>query len=131
MPNSVIEIRRTYSRDEETALIEAVHAALIAAFDVPADGRCVRLLVHEPHRFACPANLADPERYTLVTIDCFAGRSLQAKRALYRGIVERLAALGIPGDHVAIVVRENTKENFGIRGGRAACDVDLGYTVTV
>ncbi|OBJ73097.1 tautomerase family protein [Mycobacterium sp. 1274756.6] len=131
MPNSVIEVRRTYSRDEETALLEAVQAALVAAFDIPAASRCVRLLVHEPHRFTCPADLTDPERYTLVTIDCFAGRSLQAKRALYRGIVERFGALGIPGDHVAIVVRENTKENFGIRGGRAACDVDLGYTVTV
>ncbi|MCV7315987.1 tautomerase family protein [Mycolicibacillus parakoreensis] len=131
MPNTVIEVRRTYSRDDEIALIDAVHDALVDAFAIPADNRCLRLIVHEPHRFAAAPNLADPERYTLVTIDCFAGRSVQAKRNLYRGIVERLGALGIPGDHIAIVVRENTTENFGIRGGQAACDVDLGYPVTV
>ncbi|WP_011855679.1 tautomerase family protein [Mycolicibacterium monacense] len=38
-----------------------------------------------------------------VAIDCFAGRSVQAKRNLYREIVNALIRLGIPSDHVTIV----------------------------
>jgi phenylpyruvate tautomerase PptA (4-oxalocrotonate tautomerase family) len=66
-----------------------------------------------------------------VSIDAFAGRSIDAKRALYRQIVESLEPLGIPPDHVSIVVREVPLTNWGIRGGTAACDLDLGFEVNV
>ena len=131
MPSVLIEVRRSYSRDEEVALMEAVHAALREAFKILPGDRNVRLVVHEPHRFACPPDRAQPERYTHVSIDAFAGRSLAAKRALYRTIVANLGRLGIPADHVTILLRELPAENWGIRGGQAACDVDLGYKIDV
>jgi len=131
MPSALIEVRRRYSASEEVAVIDAVHDALVAAFRIPPQDRDVRLVAHEPHRFACSPRLAEPERFTLVSIDCFAGRSVQAKRNLYAGIVDRLAPLGIPRDHVTITLRESPAENWGIRGGRAACDVELGFTVQV
>jgi phenylpyruvate tautomerase PptA (4-oxalocrotonate tautomerase family) len=131
MPSTSIEVRRQYTRDEEVALIDAVHAALVTAFKIPAADRCVRLVSHEPHRWAVSPKLAQPERYTVVNIDCFAGRTLDAKRALYRTIVENLAPLGIPADHVKIVVRDVPKENWGIRGGKAGSDVELGFKVEV
>jgi phenylpyruvate tautomerase PptA (4-oxalocrotonate tautomerase family) len=68
---------------------------------------------------------------TLVSIDAFAGRSLDAKRKLYRAIVANLEPLGIPKDHVKIVLREIPRENWGIRGGQAGSDVDLGFKVDV
>ncbi|HEX4404329.1 MAG TPA: tautomerase family protein [Polyangia bacterium] len=131
MPSVLIEVRRSYSHEEELALIEAVHAALREAFKILPHDRNVRLIVHEPHRFACPPNRAKPEAYTHVSIDAFAGRSLDAKRALYRAIVANLEPFGIPGDHVKIVLREVPAQNWGIRGGQAACDVDLGFKVDV
>lgn len=131
MPASLIEVRRSYTHDEEAALIEAVHAALVSAFKIPAEDRTVRLFEHAPHRLACSPKLTQPARYTLVSIDAFAGRSLDAKRALYRAIVANLAPLGIPGDHVKVLLRELPRENWGIRGGQAACDLDLGFTVEV
>ncbi|RTL09624.1 MAG: tautomerase family protein [Acidimicrobiia bacterium] len=91
----------------------------------------IRLIAHEPHRFAAPPDLADPEYLTMVHIDCFAGRSVDAKRALYRAIVERLGPIGIPGTHVSITVRDIPMSNWGIRAGQAACDVDLGFDVEV
>ena len=111
--------------------MEAVHSALREAFQIKPGDRNVRLLVHEPHRFACPPERSHPEAYTHVSIDAFAGRSLDAKRALYRGIVDNLATLGIPKDHVKILLRELPRENWGIRGGQAGCDVDLGFKVDV
>lgn len=113
------------------AIIDAVHAALVAGFRIPPQDKHVRLIAHEPHRFAVPPTLTDPELFTLVSIDCFAGRSLQAKRNLYSAIVDRLASLGIPRDHVSITLRESEAENWGIRGGQAACDIDLGFDVHV
>ena len=108
MPSVLIEVRTSYPRAQEAALVEAVHAALVSAFRIlPGD------------------------RYTHVSIDAFAGRSLDAKRVLYRAIVENLAALGVPTDHVKILLRELPRESWGIRGGQAACDVDLGFKVDV
>jgi len=131
MPSVLIEVRKTYTPAEEVALMEAVHAALREAFQILPGDRNVRLVAHEPHRFACPPERARPELYTHVSIDAFAGRSLDAKRALYRAIVANLGPLGIPADHVKILLRELPRENWGIRGGQAACDVDLGFRVEV
>jgi len=111
--------------------MEAVHSALREAFKIMPGDKNVRLQVHEPHRFACPPNKARPELYTHISIDCFAGRSLAAKRLLYGTIVRNLESLGIPKDHVKILLREITAENWGIRGGQAACDVELGFKVDV
>ena len=66
-----------------------------------------------------------------MTIDAFAGRSLDAKRELYRTIAGNLEALGIPKDHVKIVLHEVPRENWGIRGGQAGSDVELGYKIDV
>ncbi|MGW1738954.1 tautomerase family protein [Nocardia sp. NPDC001965] len=131
MPSSLVEVRRNYDRDIETALIEAVHGALVAAFGIPPEDKHVRLVVHEPERFAVPPALSSPEHYTLVTVDCFAGRTVAAKRRLYCEIVDRLGAFGIPRDHVTIVVRDIPTESWGIRGGQAACDVELGFDIEV
>ena len=131
MPHVVIETRREYSSAQEVALMDAVHGALQRAFRIPPGDRHVRLLAHEPHRFACPPDTAHPDRFTQISVDAFPGRSIDAKRTLYREIVESLEPLGIPPDHVSVVVREIPLTNWGIRGGAAASDVDLGFEINV
>jgi hypothetical protein len=54
-----------------------------------------------------------------------------AESGAVRQIVDSLDRLGIPGDHISSVVRDIPLTNWGIRGGAAACDVDLGFDVTV
>ncbi len=131
MPTALIEVRREYSEAEEMAIIDAVHAAMRDAFRLPVHDRTVRLVVHAPHRFACPPDRDHPELYTHIAIDAFAGRSVEAKRVLYRMLVDNLATVGIPKDHVIIMLRELPKENWGVRGGQAACDIDLGFKIEV
>ena len=72
-----------------------------------------------------------PERLTNVSIYLLPGRSVGAKRELYRRIVASFADLGIPPHCVLIRLIELPPENFGVRGGQALCDVDLGYPVDV
>ena len=131
MPSVLIEVRKRYPQEEEVALMEAVHAALREAFRILSHDKNVRLIVHEPHRFACPPDREKPELYTHISIDAFAGRSLNAKRNLYMSIVKNLEPFGIPKNHIKILLREIPKENWGIRGGQAGCDVELGFKVDV
>jgi len=130
MPFVLIEVRKYYPQDHEIALIKSVHSAIEEAFKKPDDIN-VRLIAHEPHRFPAPPTKTHPELYTHVSIDCIVGRTLATKRNLYRLIVENLEPLGIPKDHVKILLRENTRENWGIRGGQAACDVAFNYEIEV
>lgn len=129
MPNVTIEVRKRYTREQEVAIIDAVHAALMEGIKTPDWDKTIRLVVHEPHRFATPPKKDD--RYTLVDIDLFSGRSLEAKKALYRAVVKNLGKLGIPADHVKILLRESAAENWGIRGGVPASEVELGFKVDV
>lgn len=131
MPSVLIEVRQQYPVETESGIMEAVHSALRQAFKILPGDRNVRLLVHEPHRFECPPDRDKPECYTHISIDCFAGRSINAKRKLYKIIVQNLAKYDIPANHVKIMLREITAENWGIRGGQAACDVDLEFKVNV
>jgi phenylpyruvate tautomerase PptA (4-oxalocrotonate tautomerase family) len=129
MPNVTIEVRRQYTQDEEERVIGVVHAALMEGLQTPEWDRTIRLIVHEPHRFAVPPGRGD--RYTLIDIDLFSGRSLEAKRALYRALVRNLGELGIPPDHIKVLLRESRAENWGVRGGVPASEVDLGFKVDV
>lgn len=131
MPTVFIETRTNHSAEQEAAMMEAVHSALREAFKIPDWDRDVRLLAHAPQRFMCKPSLERPELFTHVSIDAFAGRSLDAKRALYQAIVRNLENLGIPRDHVKILLREIPKENWGIRGGQAGCDVEIGFKVEI
>jgi phenylpyruvate tautomerase PptA (4-oxalocrotonate tautomerase family) len=131
MPSILIETRRPYTPEQESELLERVHAAVKVAFKLPEWDRNMRLIAHEPHRFPCPPGRSQPDRYLHVSIDAFEGRSLDAKRDLYRRVVDNLEPFGIPKDHVKILLREIPRENWGIRGGQAACDVELGFSLAV
>ncbi|WP_231883542.1 tautomerase family protein [Methylomonas koyamae] len=82
MPSVLIEVRRQYTQAQEIALMEAVHMALLEAFKIVPDDKNVRFIVHEPHRFAYPPAREQADFYTHISIDAFAGRSLDAKRNL-------------------------------------------------
>ncbi len=129
MPDVRIDVVRGWVGGQKAALLEAVHAAMVEAIKIPRDDRSLFLVEHAPECFAKPST--NSEKYMLVQITLFAGRSLEAKRALYKAIVARLGALGVPPLDVKITLIEVPLENWGIRGGHAACDVDLGYAVRV
>lgn len=129
MPAVTVEVRKHYSREQEAAIIDALHQAMMEALKTPQWDKNIRLVVHEPHRFASPPG--KDERYTLVNVDLFAGRSIDAKRAFYQAIVRNLAGCGIPEDHVLILLREAAPENWGVRGGKPASEVDIGFEINI
>jgi hypothetical protein len=131
MPSAHIEVRRTYSADEETRLMLTVHAAIVDAFKVSPVHRNVTLTVHAPHRFIGRTDCPDPDRLTNISLFVLPGRSLAAKRRLYRLLVEGLQGFGIPPPCVLVRLHELPAENFAVRGGQPVCDVELGYPLNV
>jgi phenylpyruvate tautomerase PptA (4-oxalocrotonate tautomerase family) len=129
MPISKIEVRRPRPPEQVQAMIEAVYLAQREALKVPEDDRQIRYIEHRPEHFAVPPDKT--QDYTYVEILLFPGRSLQAKKALYRSIVERFGALGIAPSDIFIVLQEPPLDNWGIRGGQPASEVDLGFSLNV
>ena len=133
MPLTTLHIRTTYSPAQEISIIEAVQKALLETLQLPANDRNVMLCAHLPHRMIVPPTLAQPEKRTVVQIAMFPGRSVDAKRRLYQAIVAELenCAAAIPKDHVLICLSEEPFEHWGIQGGQAACDVELGFSTQI
>lgn len=129
MPMTRIEVRRHRPPEQVQALIEAVYQAQHEALKLPEGDRQIRYVEHRPEHFAVPPGKS--EDYTYVEILLFPGRSLEAKRRLYRGIVERFGRIGIAPADVFIVVQEPPLENWAICGGVPACEVDLGFSLDV
>ena len=128
MPSILIETREGWIASPEAA-IAAVYGAVAEALKLPAWDRTVRLVEHRASHFPPPPSRG--ARFTLVGVTMFPGRSAEAKRALYRGVVAALERLGAPALDVTVTLVEVAAENWGIRGGQMASEVDLGFKVDV
>lgn len=130
MPLVRIDIYKGKSPEYKKSLMNSVHAALTEAFKIPPDDKRQILSEHDAEWFTIrPSNT---DQYTLIMITVFKGRSLEAKKRLYKKIVENLQR--DPGIHpmdVTIVLNEQPLENWGIRGGIPASEADLGFSVNV
>jgi hypothetical protein len=131
MPSITVDVRMSYTPDEEVAILEAVYAALVEAFGVLPSHRNLLLVSHPPHRFLGRPDGEQPDRLTNISLFVLPGRSIEAKRTLYRRIVENLEPLGIPRGCVLIRLHEIPPANIAVRGGEAVCDIELGYPVRV
>ncbi len=129
MPLTRIEVRRSRTPEEVAALIEAVYQAQREALKLPEGDRQIRYVEHKPEHFA--VGPGKTKNYTVVEITLFPGRTLTAKRNLYQSIVRRFGAIGIAPSDVFVVLNEPPLDNWGIRGGIPASEVDLGYDLKV
>lgn len=129
MPLAKISIRRGRTTDEKRALLDAVHASMVEALKIPENDRNQRIHEYGEEDFFIPPEKTS--QFTLVEIIMFPGRSVEAKRNLYQSLVQHLGELGIGPMDVFIVLYEPPMENWGIRGGMPASEVDLGFKVEV
>ena len=122
MPSVCIHVRKAYSESEETAIMNAVQAALVTAFGVKPEDTNITLMAHRPHRFMCPPDRDDPERYTNITVVGHVSRPTEAKRRFYAAVVDNLEALGIPRNCSLIQLHELPPGDIAIRGGHPMTD---------
>jgi len=117
-----IYIRKNIAERSLHAISNAVHEALVAQANVPADDR-----FHILHRLDRDDIVAHPtyggversEEIVIVEITLNTGRTVEVKKNLYADIAKRLQALGVRPDDVVVSLIEVTKENWSFGGGRA------------
>ncbi len=130
MPFIKMTIRSGKSGKYRKALLDGVHNALVQAFKIPEQDRYQILFELDAEHFETPSSKT--ENITMIEITAFKGRSNETKKQLYQAIVENLVKNpGIKGDDIMIIVHEPPLENWGIRGGRPASEVALGFKVDV
>lgn len=128
MPIAKIEVCRHRSPVEVAALIEAVYQAQLLALKVPEDDKQIRYVEYKPEHFPVPPSKT--QNYTIVEIQIFPGRSLDAKRALYAEIARRFGELGIQPTDITVILHEPQLDNWGV-GGKPASEVNLGFRLDV
>ncbi|OZI17095.1 tautomerase family protein [Bordetella genomosp. 7] len=121
MPLTRIECCKKRPPAEIQHLLESVYQAQIEALKVPDTDRQIRYIEVPAEHFYIPPGRTS--NFTLVVIQMFPGRTIDAKRALYRSIVERFSKIGIAPSDVFISVQESARENWSMRDGIAASDL--------
>jgi predicted metal-dependent enzyme (double-stranded beta helix superfamily) len=89
MPVVRIEVLKGRAPSERRAILDAVHHALTEALKIPDDDRLQRLVEYDAGDFEIPPDKS--EKFTLVDITMFPGRSFSAKSHLCKAIVGNLA----------------------------------------
>ena len=130
MPLVKIEMMKGRNPRQKKLILDGIHQALVDSIKIPVKDRKQRIYELEPEDFEVGSY--KKENYLLIEITMFKGRSLEAKKLLYKKIVSNLTnALGIEGNEILIVLYEPPLENWGIRGGQLASDVNLGYKIDI
>ena len=129
MPLVKIEITIGKSAAYKKNLLDGIHNALVEAIKIQNSDRRQRLYELDEQHFEHGGRT---DQYVIIEITMFKGRSFKAKKALYAAIIRNLEANpGIPGGEISIVIHEPPLENWGIRGGKPASELDLGFNIKV
>lgn len=120
---------KTHLSDQQTAISTAIHAAVMTALDYPAEKKFQRFISLDNSEFIYPDDRSD--KYTIIEISMFEGRSTEAKKNLIRAIYSNMTAqTDISPQDIEITLFETPRENWGIRG-LPGDELTLNYTVDV
>lgn len=129
MAQMVIYGRRDVHAERRTAISKAIHAAAQDILQLPATKRFHRYVWLDAEDFCYPDDRS--ERYLIVEVSMFAGRSVATKKAFLRAVAANLGeSCGISPQDVEITITETPRENWLIRG-LPADELALSYTVEV
>jgi 4-oxalocrotonate tautomerase len=123
MPLVQFYVRRGKSPEFIRSMADAVHQALMAEANVPADDQFQ--IVHQLDSDAIIANptyggVSRSEALIVIQITLNAGRTVDVKKALYAAIASRLQAdLGVRPDDILVSLVQVTREDWSFGGGRA------------
>ena len=130
MPIVRIEIYKGFDSGYRKKILDSVHQALIDSFKIPDSDRNQLIYEFDDDNFERSANKS--RAFTIIEITVFKGRSREAKRMLYRKIVENLKTSPViePKD-ILITINEPELVNWGIHGGKCADETDIGFNVNI
>ena len=109
----------------------AIHACVVEALRFPPGKRAHRFFPLDKSDFYIPEGQGRTDRYTIIEISMFEGRTPEAKRRLIHLLFEKLHAQAdiAPAD-LEITIIETPRQNWGFRG-QTGDEVGLDYKVDV
>jgi phenylpyruvate tautomerase PptA (4-oxalocrotonate tautomerase family) len=123
MPLVKLYLRKGKSPEYVRSVADAVHEALVATANVPADDRFQVIQQLEDDRLIAHPSYGGVNRsrdLIIVEITLNIGRTVEIKKKLYADIVSRMGrAADVRPDDVLISLVEVSKENWSFGGGRA------------
>jgi phenylpyruvate tautomerase PptA (4-oxalocrotonate tautomerase family) len=125
MPLITISLFRGKTAEHKKKINDAIHESLMIHFNIKDWDYNQKTNEYAREEWTIPDGRTD--NYVLIEISVFPGRSKEAKKNLFAEIVKRLETIGIKKEDVFIALQEQPMENWGIRGGISADEVDLGY----
>jgi hypothetical protein len=114
MPQVKIYGLRSQLDPIKAELSDIIHSCMMDAFAYPADKRFHRFFPLEKSDFFYASDRTD--RYTIVELSMFEGRSVEAKKQWLRLMFERVAGLGITPQDLEMTIFETPKHHWGFRG---------------
>jgi len=129
MPLVKISIRKGRTDSEKKTLLNIVHSALIEAFEIPDSDRVQRIYEFNDDEFEIPNDRT--RKFTIIEIIILPGRSVDAKKKLYKIIFSQLKNLGYQDNDAVVVLSEPELNNWGVRGGIPASEIDLGFNLNI
>ena len=123
---------KVYGRDDvlrplRTALSETLHAAAVDVLGLPVAKRFHRFFPMAAEDFPTPEGRS--ERYTVVEVLMFQGRTVATKKAFYQRLYRDFADdLGITPVDLEIAVVETPRHDWAIRG-QAGDELAVDYRV--
>ncbi len=110
-------------------LSDVIQSCAVESLELPANKRFHRFFPLEHSDFYYPVDRSD--RYTIIEISMFEGRTIETKKQFIRLLVEKIhQVLGIAPNDLEITIFETPKTNWGIRGVPGD-ELDLPYRVNI
>jgi len=123
MPLVKISLLKGKSPAHIRAIADGVHAALMEAFNVPADDRFQLIHQYESGELIYDADYVGIHRtddVVFINIVASRGRDTQTKKALYQAIARNLTSKpGLRPQDVLIVISPNEREDWSFGNGLA------------
>lgn len=120
---------RSNLAEKRTAISNSIHEAVMSAFEYPPEKKFHRFISLENDEFIYPDDRS--EKYIIIEISIFEGRTKEAKKALIRKLYSNISSqAGINAQDIEITMFETPKENWGIRG-LPGDELTLNYKVEV
>jgi phenylpyruvate tautomerase PptA (4-oxalocrotonate tautomerase family) len=112
-------------------LSDAIHSCVVEALQFPKDKRAHRFFPLDRADFFIPGGQGRTDRYVIIEISMFEGRSVQTRKQLIQLLFERIgAATQIAAADIEITITETPRCNWGFRG-QPGDEIGLGYKVEV
>ncbi len=129
MPIVNISLYEGKSVDFKNKIHDAIHASLVAAFKIPQWDYNQKIVEYNKNNWRIPEGKSD--NFINIVMYVYPGRKKETKKELYKEIVSRLEKIGINKTDLFILLVEQPLENWGIRGGIPADEIDLGFKTNI